>query len=144
MLKVAAALVAGGVAMGGWAVVTAKDLREYFVAGQQYTIEFKVRQHGRARARRAAFGARIRHSESEEPGVGEDAGSGVDGRRGQRDRRVVEWRARSVKRPLGARVVALVDRAEVIPIDMGVDLRRREIGVTQHLLHRAQIGATLQ
>ena len=47
MLKVAAALVAGFVAMGGWAVVTVKDLPEYFVAGQQYTIEFQVRQHGR-------------------------------------------------------------------------------------------------
>ncbi|HKC40638.1 MAG TPA: cytochrome c, partial [Gemmatimonadales bacterium] len=34
-------------AMGGWAVVTVKDLPEYFVAGQQYTIEFQVRQHGR-------------------------------------------------------------------------------------------------
>jgi mono/diheme cytochrome c family protein len=47
MLKVAAALIAGFVAMGGWAVVTVKDLPEYFVAGQQYTIEFEVRQHGR-------------------------------------------------------------------------------------------------
>src|SRR5256885_15423159 len=47
MLKVAAALVAGVVAMGGWAVVTVKDLPEYFVAGQRYTIEFQVRQHGR-------------------------------------------------------------------------------------------------
>src|SRR5256885_17111458 len=47
MLKVAAALVAGVVAMGGWAVVTVKDLPEYFVAGQQYTIEFQLRQHGR-------------------------------------------------------------------------------------------------
>ena len=47
MLKVAAALTAGLVAMGGWAVVTVKDLPEYFVAGQQYTIEFQVRQHGR-------------------------------------------------------------------------------------------------
>ena len=47
MLKVAAALVAGVVAMGGWAVVTVKDLPEYFVAGRQYTIEFQVRQHGR-------------------------------------------------------------------------------------------------
>src|SRR6266550_3801997 len=47
MMKVAAALVAGFVAMGGWAVVTVKDLPEYFVAGQQYTIEFQVRQHGR-------------------------------------------------------------------------------------------------
>src|SRR6267143_6955920 len=47
MLKFASALMAGLVAMGGWAVVTVKDLPEYFVAGQQYTIEFQVRQHGR-------------------------------------------------------------------------------------------------
>src|SRR5258707_971687 len=47
MLKIVAALTAGLVAMGGWAVVTVKDLPEYFVAGQQYTIEFQVRQHGR-------------------------------------------------------------------------------------------------
>jgi len=47
MLKLSSALVAGLVAMGGWAVVTVKDLPEYFVAGQQYTIEFQVRQHGR-------------------------------------------------------------------------------------------------
>ena len=46
MLKLGGALIAGVVAMGGWAVVTVKDLPEYFVAGQQYTIEFKVRQHG--------------------------------------------------------------------------------------------------
>ena len=47
MLKGAAVLVAGLVTMGGWAVVTVKDLPEYFVAGQRYTLEFKVRQHGR-------------------------------------------------------------------------------------------------
>lgn len=47
MLKLASVLVAGFVATGGWAVVTIKDLPEYFVAGQQYTIEFQVRQHGR-------------------------------------------------------------------------------------------------
>jgi len=47
MLKLVAALTAGLVAMGGWAVVTVQDLPEYFVAGQQYTIEFQVRQHGR-------------------------------------------------------------------------------------------------
>src|SRR6266576_4093986 len=47
MLKLAAVLVAGFVTMSGWAVVTVKDLPEYFVAGQQYTIEFHVRQHGR-------------------------------------------------------------------------------------------------
>jgi hypothetical protein len=40
------AAVAAGTAMGGWAVVTVKDLPDYFVAGQQYRIEFQVRQHG--------------------------------------------------------------------------------------------------
>lgn len=47
MLKLAAVLVAGAASMGGWAVVTVKDLPEYFVAGQKYTLEFQVRQHGR-------------------------------------------------------------------------------------------------
>jgi len=47
MLKLATALIAGLAAMGGWAVVTVKDLPEYFVAGRQYTLEFQVRQHGR-------------------------------------------------------------------------------------------------
>jgi len=47
MLKFATILVGGLSAMGGWAVVTVKDVPEYFVAGQQYTIEFQVRQHGR-------------------------------------------------------------------------------------------------
>ncbi|HEY3219368.1 MAG TPA: cytochrome c [Gemmatimonadales bacterium] len=46
MLKIGAAIIAGFVSMGGWAVVTVKDLPEYFVAGQQYTLEFQVRQHG--------------------------------------------------------------------------------------------------
>ena len=47
MLKAGMVLVAGLVTMGGWATVTVKDLPQYFVAGQQYTIEFQVRQHGR-------------------------------------------------------------------------------------------------
>jgi len=47
MLKLSSVIVAGLVAMGGWAVVTVKDLPEYFVTGQQYTLEFQVRQHGR-------------------------------------------------------------------------------------------------
>jgi mono/diheme cytochrome c family protein len=47
MLKLGVVLSAGLVAMGGWAVVTVKDLPEYFVAGRQYTLEFQVRQHGR-------------------------------------------------------------------------------------------------
>ena len=47
MLKMVAALIAGAATMGGWAVVTVTDLPEYFVAGRPYTIEFKIRQHGR-------------------------------------------------------------------------------------------------
>ncbi len=47
MLAVAQTVIAALLALGGWAVVTVKDLPEYFVAGQQYTIEFQVRQHGR-------------------------------------------------------------------------------------------------
>src|SRR3989442_639672 len=47
MLKFATIVVGGLSAMGGWAVVTVMDVPEYFVAGQQYTIEFQVRQHGR-------------------------------------------------------------------------------------------------
>lgn len=47
MLKLVAALIAGVTTMGGWAVVTVTDLPENFVAGRAYTIEFKIRQHGR-------------------------------------------------------------------------------------------------
>ena len=47
MLKLIAVAAAGFVAMGGWAVVTVQELPEYFVAGRPYTIEFKIRQHGR-------------------------------------------------------------------------------------------------
>src|SRR5256885_1295148 len=47
MLELAQALSAALVAMGGWAVITVKDVPEYLVAGRQYTIEFQVRQHGR-------------------------------------------------------------------------------------------------
>ena len=34
--------------------------------------------------------------------------------------------------------------AQTRPADVRVDLRRRDVRVTQHLLHRAQIGATFQ
>lgn len=47
MLKLVSVLVAGLVGMGGWAVVSIQELPEYFVAGRPYTIEFKVRQHGK-------------------------------------------------------------------------------------------------
>lgn len=42
----AAVTAAGTVATGGWAVISVRDLPEYFVAGQEYRIEFEVRQHG--------------------------------------------------------------------------------------------------
>jgi hypothetical protein len=49
IVKVAgtAAAAFAGWAMGGWAVVSVRDVPEYVVAGQEYTIEFQVRQHGR-------------------------------------------------------------------------------------------------
>lgn len=47
MLKLVSVLAAGMVGMGGWAVVSIQELPEHFVAGRPYTIEFKVRQHGR-------------------------------------------------------------------------------------------------
>jgi len=34
--------------------------------------------------------------------------------------------------------------AQPVGLDMGVDLRRRDIGVTQHLLDAAQIGAVVE
>ncbi len=34
-------------AFGGWAVVTLLDVPEYLVAGEETTIAFKIRQHGR-------------------------------------------------------------------------------------------------
>lgn len=46
-MRIVLASMFGAVAMGGWAVVTVKDLPEYVVAGQQYRVEFQVRQHGR-------------------------------------------------------------------------------------------------
>ena len=47
MLRLVAVLTTSLVAAGGWAVVTVKDLPEYVVAGQRYTVQFQVRQHGR-------------------------------------------------------------------------------------------------
>ena len=46
-MRILTAAAAAGIAMGGWAVVTVRELPEYYVAGQRYTIEFQVRQHGR-------------------------------------------------------------------------------------------------
>ena len=46
MLKLVSVL-AAGLAMGGWAVVTVQDPPEHVVAGRPYTVEFKIRQHGR-------------------------------------------------------------------------------------------------
>jgi cytochrome c551/c552 len=47
LAKIAAVGLTATALWGGWAVVTVKDLPEFYVAGQEYTIEFQVRQHGR-------------------------------------------------------------------------------------------------
>ena len=49
-----------------------------------------------------------------------------------------------VSAPLRARMEAVVDLAESRFENVRVDLRRREIGVAEHRLNRAQIGATLE
>ena len=41
-------------------------------------------------------------------------------------------------------MIALVNRAQVVAIDMCVDLRRGEIGVAEHLLHGAQVRAAFE
>ena len=46
LAKLAAVGLTATALWGGWAVVTVQDLPEYYVAGQEYTIEFQVRQHG--------------------------------------------------------------------------------------------------
>src|SRR5206468_6814116 len=37
-----------------------------------------------------------------------------------------------------------MDGAEVVPIDVGVELRRGEVGVAEHFLHGAQVGPALE
>src|SRR4051812_27484538 len=44
----------------------------------------------------------------------------------------------------GARVKAIVDRAEPCFEDVGVDLRRRQVRVPEHQLDRAQVRAALE
>jgi hypothetical protein len=38
----------------------------------------------------------------------------------------------------------IIDRTETCFEDVRVDLRRREIGMAEHHLNRAQVGATLE
>src|SRR5262249_12535266 len=45
---------------------------------------------------------------------------------------------------LPSRVVLLVNRSQIFAIDMRVDLRRREIRVAEHLLHRSEVRSTLE
>src|SRR5206468_2690410 len=45
---------------------------------------------------------------------------------------------------LGPRVRAVIDLAEPARVDVAVHLRRRERGVTEQLLDRAEIGAALE
>jgi cytochrome c2 len=39
-------LMGGGLAMGGWATISVKDVPDYLVAGQATNLAFKVQQHG--------------------------------------------------------------------------------------------------
>src|SRR6476646_8972992 len=41
-------------------------------------------------------------------------------------------------------MILLMHLPEVLPIDMGVNLRGRDIGVAEHLLNRAQVRAALE
>jgi hypothetical protein len=45
---------------------------------------------------------------------------------------------------LTTRVILLVDAPKILAVHMGVDLRGRYVGVTQHVLNRPQVGAALQ
>src|SRR4029450_9315786 len=45
---------------------------------------------------------------------------------------------------LSERMMLLDEPPEPLLDDMGVDLRRRDVGVAEELLHRAKIGATLE
>src|SRR5579859_2230296 len=44
----------------------------------------------------------------------------------------------------GTRVIALVDRAQIITVNVRVELRRREVDVAEHFLNRAEVGAALE
>jgi hypothetical protein len=41
-------------------------------------------------------------------------------------------------------VKLLVDGSQVFAVDVGIDLRRRQIGVPQHFLYGAEIGPALE
>src|SRR6266850_2217844 len=41
-------------------------------------------------------------------------------------------------------MMSAVDAAEPLAIDVRVDLRGRDVGVTEHLLHRPEVGAVLE
>ena len=45
---------------------------------------------------------------------------------------------------LRERVVGFDGRPEPVALNMGVDLRRRDVGMTQHLLHRPEVCAARQ
>jgi hypothetical protein len=45
---------------------------------------------------------------------------------------------------LSKRMMLFDEPSQPLLDDMGVDLRRRNVGVAEELLHRAKIGATLE
>ena len=70
-------------------------------------------------------------------------------RRGRLQRRALGRGRRRPRRPLipgpsGPRVELVVDAAEPLPADVGVDLRRRDLAVAEHELDRAQVRPPLE
>src|SRR3546814_10511806 len=59
----------------------------------------------------------------------------------------VRWRAASAcaaAKSTGERMALLHQRLQALAQHVGVDLRGRDVGVAQHLLQRAQVGAVVQ
>src|SRR5882762_7368514 len=44
----------------------------------------------------------------------------------------------------GTGVSGVIDRSQTVAGHVGVDLRRRHVGVAEELLHRPQVGASLE
>src|SRR5262250_2094987 len=53
-------------------------------------------------------------------------------------------RIRSIPFLLGARMCCVVDFREVLVVEVCIDLGGGDAGVSEHLLHRAQVSARLQ
>ena len=68
------------------------------------------------------------------------------GGRPTRALRRTEWRnlSRYSIIALGQRVVLVDEALQALVEDVGIDLGRRDVGMTEQLLHRAQVGAAIE